>query len=201
MRRDRACPVSTDINMKRRELIKQIALITGTAVIGGEFFLSGCKNNDKAVEGFYTAKDISFFDEVAETILPKTDTPGAKDAEVGKFMASFSVDCYDEKQLKALKDGVSLLNNAAKTKYGADFVNITAAQKQELLTSIDAEAKEYENKKEKDKPPHYFTLMKQMVLLGFFTSKPGATQVLRYQPVPGRYHGCIDYKKGETSWA
>ena len=187
--------------MKRRELIKQIALITGTTVIGGEFFLSGCKNNDKVVEGFFTAKDISFFDEVAETILPKTDTPGAKDAEVGKFMASFSLDCYDEKQLKTLKDGIGLLNNAAIKNYGTDFVKTTATQKQELLLSIDPEAKEYENKKEKDKAPHYFTLMKQMVLLGFFTSKPGATQVLRYEPVPGKYHGCIDYKKGETSWA
>lgn len=198
MRRDRACPVSTNV-MNRRELIKQIALITGTAVIGGEFFLSGCKNNDKVVEGFFTGKDISFFDEVAETILPKTDTPGAKDAEVGKFMASFSVDCYDEKQLKALKDGIKTLNDAANKKYENDFIKISASQKQELLTGIDAEAKGF--KQEKEQPPHYFTLMKQMVLLGFFTSKPGATQVLRYEPVPGKYHGCIDYKKGETSWA
>ena len=49
--------------------------------------------------------------------------------------------------------------------------------------------------------PHYFSLMKQLSLLGFFTSKPGATKVLRYIPVPGKYEGCIDYKKGETAWA
>ena len=187
--------------MDRREILKLITAFTGSALIGGEFFLSGCKNNDKAVEGFFTAKDIFFFDEVAETILPKTDTPGAKEAEVGKFMASFPVDCYDEKQLKTLKDGIALLNDASKTRYGTDFVNITATQKQELLTLIDAEAKAYENKKGKEELPHYFTLMKQIVLLGFFTSKPGATKVLRYEPVPGKYKGCIDYKKGETSWA
>ena len=191
--------------MNRRELIKQIALLTGTAVIGGEFFLAGCKNEDKTSVDFFSDKDILFFDEVAETILPKTNTPGAKDAEVGKFMVSYSADCYDELQLKTLKDGINKLNDAAGKKYGNDFMKITATQKQELLTGIDAEAKKYYEKSTgqtgKEQPPHYFTLMKQLVLLGFFTSKPGVTQVLRYNPVPGKYQGCIDYKEGETSWA
>ena len=191
--------------MKRRELIKQIALLTGAAVAGSEIFLSGCTSNDKALVGFFTEKDISFFDEVAETIIPKTNTPGAKDAEVGKFMASYSTDCYDELQLKTIRDGINKLNEAAEKKYGNDFVQITAPQKQELLTGIDADAKKESEKNRgqqgKEQPPHYFTLMKQMVLIGFFTSKPGATQVLRYVPVPGKYHGCIDYQEGETSWA
>jgi hypothetical protein len=190
--------------MNRRELIKQITLLTGTAVIGGEFFLSGCKSGDKALVGFFSEKNISFFDEVAETILPKTNTPGAKDAGVGKFMASYSADCYDELQLKILKDGIARLNDAAEKKYHNDFIRLDTSQKQELLTEIDTEAKKYNGEagqSKKEQPPHYFTLMKQMVLLGFFTSKPGATQVLRYVPVPGKYEGCIDYKEGETSWA
>jgi Gluconate 2-dehydrogenase subunit 3 len=191
--------------MNRRELLKQIALLTGSAVIGGEFFLSGCKSKDTASSAFFSAKDIDFFDEVAETIIPKTNTPGAKDAEVGKFMATYPIDCYDELQLKTLKEGIGKLNAAANTKYKEDFVKITAAQKQELLTEIDAEAKKYNEKNNqqdgKEQPPHYFTLMKQLVLIGFFTSKPGVTQVLRYVPVPGKYSGCIDYKEGETSWA
>ena len=190
--------------MDRRELLKLIAAATGSIVIGGEFFLTGCKPNDKTLVGLFTEKDISFFDEVAETILPKTNTPGAKDAAVGKFMASFSTDCYDELQLKTLKEGTGKLNDAAKKKYGNDFMQINMTQRQELLTETDGEAKKYNKEKEqskKEQPPHYFTLMKQMVLLGFFTSKPGATQVLRYVPVPGKYRGCIDYKEGETSWA
>ncbi|MDP4262757.1 MAG: gluconate 2-dehydrogenase subunit 3 family protein [Bacteroidota bacterium] len=186
--------------MNRRELIKHIALLTGSAVVGSEFFLSGCKSNDKEPVGFFTERDISFFDEVAETILPKTNTPGAKDAEVGKFMAFYSADCYDELQLKTLKEGIKNLNDASDKKYGSDFMHVAAPQKQELLTEIDAEAKKY-NGKNNGQPPHYFTLMKQLVLFGFFTSKPGVTQVLRYVPVPGKYEGCVDYKEGETSWA
>ena len=81
----------------------------------------------------------------------------------------------------------------------------TALQKQNLLIAIDTEAKKYnetnKGQSEKEFPPHYFTLMKQLVLLGFFTSKPGVTQVLRYVPIPGKYEGCIDYREGDTSWA
>lgn len=191
--------------MNRRELIKKISILTGAAVVGSEFFLSGCKSNDKASIGFFTEKNISFFDEVAETILPKTDTPGAKDAEVGKFITMYSTDCYDEMQRTILKEGINKLNLASEKMYGSSFTQATISQKQSLLTAIDGEAKKYnetnKGKSGKEYPPHYFTLMKQLVLLGFFTSEAGVTQVLRYVPVPGRYEGCIDYKEGETSWA
>jgi hypothetical protein len=191
--------------MNRRELIKHVSILTGAAVVGSEFFLSGCKSNDNVSAGFFTEKDISFFDEVAETILPKTNTPGAKDAEVGKFMASYSTDCYSNDELQLLKEGIRDLNKKSSKMNREFFVYGTAAQKQKVLEEADAEAKKYNEEKEHSRKkvmgPHYFTLMKQMVLLGFFTSKPGATQVLRYVPVPGKYEGCIDYKEGETSWA
>jgi hypothetical protein len=186
--------------MDRRELIRQIAILTGAVVAGSELFLSGCKNADKETTDRFTGMDIDFFDEVAETILPKTDTPGAKDAEVGKFMASYAMDCYDQKEQHILKEGISRLNYAAENKHGKPFLKLGNKQKEDLLTTIDAEAKKY-NETRKEQPAHYFTLMKQLVLLGFFTSQPGATQVLRYNPVPGKYQGCIDYKEGETSWA
>ena len=191
--------------MDRRELIKQIAILTGAAVAGSEFFLSGCTGTDKSAAGFFSEADIIFFDEVAETIIPKTNTPGAKDAEVGKFMASYSMDCYEKYQLDILKEGIKKLDSASLKKNKMLFMDATDEERKTLLIEVDGEAKRYneerERAKKKEPPPHYFTLMKQLVLLGFFTSKPGATQVLRYEPVPGKYHGCIDYKKGETSWA
>lgn len=191
--------------MNRRELIKHVALLTGAAVAGSEFFLTGCqnRNNGERPAGFFSTADVAFFDEVAETIIPKTNTPGAKEAGVGKFMASYSSDCYDDMQLKILKDGITKLDDASQKIFTNDFIELTPAQKQHLLTIVDSEANDYNKQGEqskKDQPPHYFTLMKQLVLLGFFTSKPGATQVLRYVPVPGKYQGCIDYKEGETSW-
>ena len=56
-------------------------------------------------------------------------------------------------------------------------------------------------KRNQSEDPHYFGMMKQLTLWGYFTSKPGATQALRYIAVPGRYEGCIPYKKGDKAWA
>ncbi|HEX7753740.1 MAG TPA: gluconate 2-dehydrogenase subunit 3 family protein, partial [Niabella sp.] len=50
-------------------------------------------------------------------------------------------------------------------------------------------------------PPHYFSLMKQLTLWGYFTSKPGATQALRYMETPGKFDGAYPYKKGDKAWA
>ena len=188
--------------MERRALLKMIALLTGGTVIGADLFLSGCNTTTGK---YFSENDIAFFDEVAETIIPRTDTPGAKDAETGKFIATYATGCYDKVQQKILRDGIQQLNKAANKKYAAAFMQLTAPQKEELLTLIDKEVGTYNAAKtiaaNGEQAPHYSTLMKQLSLLGFFTSKPGATKVLRYIPVPGKYEGCIDYKKGETAWA
>lgn len=100
--------------------------------------------------------------------------------------------------------------------------HLAAGEKHDLLVALDKEAKDYQdaidkrnstlteeqrNKSEsKDSKavedlPHYFAMMKQLTLWGYFTSEPGATKALRYVPVPGRFEGCIPYKKGDKAWA
>jgi len=180
--------------MTRRELIKNITILTGAAFLGADLFLVGCKS-DRGNN--FAVSDITFLDEVAETIIPKTNTPGAKEAETGKFIASYVTDCYSDSDQKIMQDGLVQLNERATNKYDSSFMEITKEQKQELLTVIDAEAKKHDQKE----GMHYFTMIKQLTLFGYFTSEIGATQVLRYNPVPGKYEGCIPYKKGETSWA
>lgn len=190
--------------MNRRALLKNISLITGAAVVGGEFFISGCNRTDEAAEmiGLFTKTDIIFLDEIAETIIPRTNTPGAKDAQVGSFMATFVSDCYDEKNQAIIKKAMVDINNTSKTQFKKAFVKITPEQRLELLQKAALEAKAYNENPQKtlDAPPHYYTLFQQLTLLGFFTSEPGYTQVLRYEIVPGKYEACIDYK-GETAWA
>jgi len=66
-----------------------------------------------------------------------------------------------------------------------------------LLTSLDKEAKEYMKNKKKEEPNHYFLMMKQLTLLGYFTSKPGLEQNFNYQQTPGKYDGAVPYKKGD----
>jgi hypothetical protein len=184
--------------MDRRELLKMVALATGGVVIGGEFFLAGCKTKDAEVAGTtFSQNDISFLDEVAETIIPKTTTAGAKEAEVGKFMTVMVNDCYEEADQKTFHEGMKKLDQACNKMHGHSFMKAEAAHRKELLTSLDKEAKEYMKNKKKEDPTHYFTMMKQLILLGYFTSKPGMEQNFNYQQVPGRYDGAVPYKKGD----
>ncbi len=184
--------------MERRELLKLIALATGGAVIGGEFFLAGCKNKEAAaVSGLFSQNDIAFLDEVAETIIPKTTTAGAKEAEVGKFMTVMVNDCYEEADQKIFKEGIKKLDEACNKRHGHSFMKADATHRNELLVSLDKEAKEYAKNKKTEDPNHYFSMMKQLTLLGYFTSKPGLEQNFNYKQTPTRYDGAVPYKKGD----
>ena len=188
--------------MDRRELLRIVTLATGGVVIGGEFFLAGCKTKDAEVAGMtFSQNDIAFLDEVAETIIPKTTTAGAKEAEVGKFMTVMVNDCYQEADQKIFHEGMKNLDEACNKMHGHSFIKAEPAHRKELLTSLDKESKEYMKNKKKEDPTHYFTMMKQLTLLGYFTSKPGLEQNFNYQQTPGRYDGAVPYKKGDKLFA
>jgi Gluconate 2-dehydrogenase subunit 3 len=189
------------IYMDRRELLKMITALTGGAFIGGELLLSGCKNEPAMGGAVFNAEDVAFLDEVADTILPATSSPGAKEAKVGQFMTVMVNDTYTEADQKTFHEGISKLNEASKKANGKSFMESTPQQRTTFLTSLDKEAKDYQKNKKKEDPQHYFTMMKNLTLFGYFTSKEGATKALRYVPVPGRYEGCIPYKKGDKAWA
>lgn len=205
--------------MDRRELLKMIAVVTGGAVVGGELFLTGCKTGAKADAGF-TAANISLLDEIAETIIPATNTPGAKAAMVGEFMKVMITDCYNKEQQDAFMKGISEADAACKKMHSKNFMDCTPEQRHSFLVSLEKEAKDFNKAvEEKDRPkreeyqkngrpydfvgspPHYYTMMKQLTLLGFFTSKTGMTETLRHIPVPGKYDGAFPYAKGDKAWA
>ena len=185
--------------MDRRELLKMIAAATGGVVIGGEFFLAGCKNPDAGVgvSSTFTELDIAFLDEVAETIFPKTSTPGAKDAKVGQFMTVMVNDCYEEKDQKAFHEGMKKLDDACNKMHGHSFTKASPEHRKELLVALDKERGEYQKTKTKEDPNHYFQAFKQLTIMGYFTSKEGREGATRYEPVPGKYIGDFDYKKGD----
>jgi len=191
--------------MNRRDAISRVSLLLGGTILGAEAFLSGCHNaperNIGGAGSNFSNDDIVFLDEVAETILPATDTPGAKEAKVGEFMTRIVKDCYTEKDQKIFLDGMQKLDAASKQKNGKSFLDSSPEQRHALLVELDKEQKAYTDAKKKDDPAHYFRMMKELTLWGYFTSQPGATKALRYVAIPGKYEGCIDYKKGEKAWA
>lgn len=223
--------------MERRELLKMIAAATGMAFVGGEVWAAGLTSPTATVAGgksLFSASDIALLDEIAETILPKTTTPGAKDAGCGAQMAVQINDCYNATEQGWFTDGLKQLAARCQQDYKLDFMQLSKEQRHQLLVKLDAEAKlsnvllqsndgtNVTTKKkadDKDKAadaaapnaavndaaqnnvPHYFTLFKQLTLFVFFTSKVGATEVLRYSAIPGKYEGNLPYKKGDRAWA
>lgn len=189
--------------MDRRELLKMICAATGAAMIGLPALASGKMPAGAASAGFSEA-EIATLDEIAETILPRTRTPGAKDAATGAFMARFVTDCYTARQQATFRAGLADIDKRA----GGRFVSLTPQARSELLRTLDAEARkrvvevsETGTAEAAKAMPHPFTMIKQLAIFGFFTSKQGANEVLKYVAVPGRYDGDMAYVPGTPAWA
>src|SRR6476469_6656966 len=108
--------------MERRDAVKYIGILLGGTVIGADAFLSGCKT--KTAEGSnreFSTDDIAYLNEIGETILPQTSTPGAKAANVGAFMTVMVNDCYEEGDQKVFREGMTRLNDAADKKFNNRF--------------------------------------------------------------------------------
>ncbi|WP_257668187.1 gluconate 2-dehydrogenase subunit 3 family protein [Parapedobacter tibetensis] len=188
--------------MNRREALARVAWIMGGTVVGANLFLEGCtRKATKDIESLFEPSTVDFLGDVADTILPPTSSPGAKEAGVGEFIPVMVKDCYTAEDQKIFLDGLGKLEDAAKEKFGRQFLELNADERTELIAAIDKEAKDYQKSKTDEDPNHYFHLFKQLTLLGFFTSELGATKALRYVQVPGRYDGDFPYKKGDKAWA
>jgi Gluconate 2-dehydrogenase subunit 3 len=204
--------------INRRDAIRCVsALLGGAAFVGGRRLLAACERASfslkEATLGDFTAADIAFLDEVAETILPATKTPGAKAAKTGAFMALMVTDCYSPAEQKAFREGMRKVDDAARKANGHSFMAATPLQRTAVLTALDREQKRVmdaqkgvidarEAAASVDRPAqHYFRMMKELALLGYFTSEIGCTKVMRYVESPGRFDPCTPYAPGEPAWA
>lgn len=198
--------------MNRRDALARVALLLGGTLIGGDYLLSSCSSPAEKKEAkapapvkkekpFLTEDQVAYLNEVGETILPTTKTPGARAANVGAFMALMVRDCYQPADQQIFRKGLTLLEQASQRKNGKGFLACDAAQRTALLTALDAEQQQYSKTKTREAPNHYFRMLKELTLLGYFTSEVGSTKALRYLPVPGRYDGDVPYKKGDRAWA
>ncbi|NSL87490.1 gluconate 2-dehydrogenase subunit 3 family protein [Chitinophaga solisilvae] len=190
--------------MHRRDAIRNVAILLGTAISASTLSaLESCTGSAPKNYELNKPATKALLAEIAETIIPTTSTPGAKAAKVDEFIVTMMNDCYKKEDQQNFLEGLKKIDAASEKKFKKDFMQLTPEQRTELLTEIDKERVEYNQRKDKKEgdPTHYFQYLKELTLLGYFTSKEGATQALRYVPVPGKYEGCIPYKKGDKAWA
>lgn len=186
--------------MNRRDAIKQLTLLMGGAIIGAETFLRGETLAGKSAPLQLSGEELALLDEIGETIIPTTNTPGAKAVGIGAFMKMMVNDCYDEAHQDVFKAGLAQLDAACRQSCGKGFLQASAAGRTALLNQLDAEARKHQAQKAAGAPAHFFRMLKQLTLLGYFTSEIGCTQALRYAEVPGSYNGNVPYQKGDRAW-
>jgi hypothetical protein len=208
--------------MKRREAIRVMTLWSAGAIVATELILTGCDDNGgenaaankKKDEGLrFNEKDIAMLNEIGGTIIPKTNTPGAKEVGIGAFMAMMVKDCYEEDEQQEFMSGLKKIREDYEAEHDEIFMVGTPERKKAFLSRLNetmAASEEERQKKiaasatreeEKEPPIHYFKMMKELTILGYFSSKVGATEALRYIETPGRYEGCTPYTKGDRAWA
>lgn len=193
--------------MDRREALRRTALLMGGAVSAPAIMgiLKGCKAKPTVdwKPEFLSQDQASIVSQVSEIIIPRTDTPGAIDTGVPSFIDQMVNEVYTPEDQKWFTDGLTAFNEAARKEHGEDFADLDAEDQTAFVTKIHNAAIEAEKTTDPAPKRPFILMMKEMTLLGFFTSEPGATEVLQYVAVPGAYKGCIPLSEagnGKT-WA
>ena len=192
-----SAPMNAEMN--RRELLQRVAYLMGGAISAPAVLgvLNGCsaKKEEATWQPVFLSKEQgALVAEVAEIMIPRTDTPGAKEAGVPAFIDVILKDAYEEEDRQRYVSGLKAFDDAAHTAHGKGFVELPKSQQVELVRKFHDEAVATELADEKRQPylRRPFVLMtKELTLLGFFTSEPGATQVLQYAAVPGAFQACV----------
>lgn len=133
-------------------------------------------------------------DAACELIIPQSETPGARAAGVPPFVDRALRDWATPQRAALLREGLDRMEADAQAAHGAAFAALDAPRQSQLLDR-------YERELSTAPGPHFFALLKELTTIGYFTSEPGATLALRYDPVPGEYRGCVPFSEIGRAWA
>lgn len=173
----------------RREAIKRSAALLGFTVSTPLLtaLLKGCNTSSDETwkPSVLSADQLQAAADLAEVIFPRTETPGAKDAKVERFIDSLADGYFSPDEKEFMLRGLDNLVDE-------NFTGKSFEEQNEFV----------KNWIEQSEEESFFRFFKQFASLGFFSSEPGATQVLQYQAIPGYYSGCepLDATGGRT-WA
>ena len=219
--------------MNRRDAIKRTTFILGASLSASTLagIMAGCQPDAKTAEldwqpSFLNEEQAELLAEIAERIVPRTDTPGAKDVGVPQYIDAMLNEYYQKDDQQKIIEGLKQIEASAQAAHKKKFIELDGGQMDQILTVFDQEAatvasamSEAYNKealkdvnninslpydvngKERNKGMHFFRMLKEMTLTGYFLSEVGATEVLQYEHVPGEYQGCMPLSEVGTTWA
>jgi Gluconate 2-dehydrogenase subunit 3 len=183
--------------INRRDAIQKVALL-----MGGTFSIpslaASLENFEFSGNSAFDPNQLKLVTEIADTIIPRTKTPGAKDAKVQNFISAVVTDCYSPADREKFVAGLAEVDKEGMAQFKKGFVKCSPTQRIAVLKKIEAAGMEH---RKTGKGNHFWFMMKELTLTGYFTSEPGATQALEYVHIPTRYEGCVPLKPGQKAWA
>lgn len=126
--------------------------------------------------------------EVAETIIPKTDTPGAKDLKLHLFVLKMLDDCEEKTDQQQFIKGLDQLKQKSFDLHSKSFQKLTVREKQSILTDLQ------DPKTGTPELSAFYKMMKDRTIDGYLNSQYVMTNLIIYELVPGRYNGYFPVK-------
>jgi len=185
--------------MNRRELLKKAGLILGAAVSlpVSRAVLAGVHAGAMSTTaGGLGTGSLDTVTAVSARIIPATDTPGAVEANVPAFIDLIYRDWYTPTEQTQFISAENAFKALCKKQYNRDFPDCSNDQQDEFLALCDSRSKD-----ETSLESFYFRTMKELTVLGYYTSEIGAKQELVYNPVPMRYKGDYLFSDVGKQWS
>ncbi|MET3979557.1 hypothetical protein ABIB62_002143 [Mucilaginibacter sp. UYP25] len=180
--------------MNRRIAIRNMALILGSAAILPSCLTDKGKPVVQLKKLKVDADQETLVNNLTETILPKTDTPGAAELGINLFVFKMIDDCYDKEHQADFIKGLGDFADAAKKQLGKSFNDSTVAERTTFVNTVDKNAKDA-NYKDTTKRIAFYKMVKEQTVFGYTTSKYFMTKQIVYELVPGRYNAYFPVKK------
>ncbi len=194
----------------RREALKRTAWLLGYAVTGSA--MGGVLSGFRAARAldwsptFFSIDQAAVLSEMAEHLLPKSSTPGAKDVLVNRFIDGIMKDYFSPEEQQAFAKGLDDFEADTKRTTGKSFVDAAAADRDAMFRKYEAQSPAvpptiWGGQITAQVPPlTFYRQFKQLVLLGYYTSEEVGKHILVYDPVPGRFDGCIPLSDVGNAW-
>lgn len=197
--------------MNRRTYLQQLSLALGMTISAGTLseIMLACKTSPKAQwkPTVLSEEEAFLVEEICETILPRTKTPGARDIGVTQFIDASLKTMFNETDRQQFLKDLGVFNDTCRTKYNTDFQSLDPSKRIEYLTALDKESAPFPISMwgimldPTPAPITFFRKLKSLCLSAYFTSEKIGKEVLSYLPIPGEYEGCFDLKAGQKAWA
>lgn len=195
-----ALPSGSD-GVSRRAALKQLALACGLALSASSLSalaasFSAPTDFSRSKKTLLTAKQLELVRALGDIIIPATDTPGAVAAGVHDFINHYTAYCASSAEQQQLLATLARIESAAHGEFKTAFTALTNAQQLQLLNAMEQAQNGFSQADRKG-----LKQLKALVVFGYYTSEPGATQELAYLAIPGGYKGNFKLKEIGRAWA